>query len=120
MRSLRWSVIPGFLIVIIAVLLAIRIDIVMHRSKGWQGDGCIIGPYDPSEHTYLWLITIAAGATLAVIAMIALMAKTSRLRAAVAVLSVPVLLLATGYLSFAWTGGEISNKPNAITECSFG
>ncbi|MGJ6124952.1 hypothetical protein QN239_20510 [Mycolicibacterium sp. Y3] len=28
--------------VIIAILLALRIDTVMRRSKGWQGNGCIV------------------------------------------------------------------------------
>lgn len=120
MTSLRWSAIPATLIAVITVLVALRLDIVMNRSKGWQGNGCIIGPYDPSEHIYLWSITIAAGVTLVAIALITLLAKTIRLRVAMAILSVPVLLLSTGYLLFAWTGGETSNRPGAASECSFG
>ena len=120
MKSLRWSAVPGALAVVIAILLALRIDTVMRRSKGWQGNGCIVGPYDPSERTYLWLLTLSAGITLLVTALIALAAKTAQLRVAMAIIAVPVLLMSTGYLMFVWTGGESTNRPNVISECSFG
>jgi hypothetical protein len=119
-KSLRWSALPAALMTIIVVALVLRIDIVMRRSTAWQGDGCVAGPYDPSERTYLWVITIMAALTLVVAALIGLMARTARLRVVMAIFAIPVLLFSTGYLFFVWTGGETTNRPNAISHCHFG
>lgn len=108
------------LIAVIVLALIMRIDIVMRRSTAWQGDGCVAGPYDPSERTYLWVITITAGLALVVAALIGLTAKTACLRVAMAIFAIPVLLFSTGYLFSVWTGSETTNRPDAISHCHFG
>lgn len=119
-RSLRWSLLPAALVAVMVAALVLRIDVVSRRSTAWQGDGCVIGPYDSSEHTYLWLLTVTAGLALVITALIARFAKTTRLRVAMALLAIPVLMLCTGYLFFVWTGGETTNQPYAHSACHFG
>lgn len=120
MKNLKWALVPGTLIVILAVLMAIRIGMVKRRSTVWEGTGCIVGPYDPSERTYLLAITVVTALLLATAVAMALLAKTAVFRVLMVVLTIPVLMFAISYLGFVWTGGEETNRPGHFSDCHVG
>ncbi|SHY88827.1 Uncharacterised protein [Mycobacteroides abscessus subsp. bolletii] len=119
-RSLKWAALPVSLTVLLVVLMAIRIPKVQGRASIWTGDGCKSGPYDPSEHTYLLAITAVTAFLLLTLVVQIVLAKAQKLRVLLATLLIPVLLFASGYLFFVWTGGESNNHPGFVSDCHFG
>lgn len=120
MRSLKWVALPVSLVALLVVLMAIRIPKVQRRASIWTGDGCRSGPYDPSEHTYLLAITAVTALLLLVLVVQIALAKTQTIRALMITLLIPVLLFASSYLFFVWTGGESNNHPGFVSDCHFG
>lgn len=119
-KSLKWAAIPASLIALLVVLMVIRIQKVQQRATLWTGDGCKSGPYDPSEHTYLVVITAATALLLVILVAQIIFAQTQVLRVLTITLLIPVLLFASGYLFFVWTGGESNNHPGHVSDCHEG
>lgn len=119
-KSLKWTALPVSLMALLVVLMAIRIPQVQGRATLWTGDGCKSGPYDPSEHTYLLAITAVTALLLLTIVVQIVLAKTQPVRILLVTLLIPVLLFASGYLFFVWTGGESNNHPGFVSDCHFG
>ncbi|SKS49688.1 Uncharacterised protein [Mycobacteroides abscessus subsp. abscessus] len=119
-RSLKWAAIPASLIALLVVLLVVRIQKVQQRATLWTGDGCKSGPYDPSEHTYLVVISAVTALLVLIVGVQIVLAKTQILRVLTITLLIPVLLFGSGYLFFVWTGGESNNRPGFVSDCHAG
>lgn len=120
MRGLKWAALPVTLMALLVVLMAIRIPKVQRRASTWAGDGCKSGPYDPSEHTYLLAITAVTALLLLTLIVQIILVKAQTVRVLMITLLIPVLLFASGYLFFVWTGGESNNHPGFVSDCHFG
>lgn len=119
-RDLKWAALPVSLAALVVVLMAIRIPKVRGRASIWTGDGCKSGPYDPSEHTYLVAITVVTALLLLTLVVQIILAKGQAVRVLLITVLIPVLLFASSYLFFVWTGGESNNHPGFVSDCHFG
>jgi hypothetical protein len=116
MRSPQWVALPLALLVSALVLIGLRIRIVRDRTGDWAGEGCVVGPYNPAERTYLFAITavLAVAALTAILVIVRTRSARSRITAIVVVL---ICVIGALYLATVWGGLEYNNRPVPELPC---
>ncbi|MVU76654.1 hypothetical protein GPX89_05265 [Nocardia sp. ET3-3] len=116
MRHGRWIAVPIVSTVVLLVLLALRIRIVIQRTGHWSGETCVIGPYNPAERTYLYVITAVFVLTVVSAVVVAVRTGPGAVRwTAIALLALCAVIGL--YLLTVWGGLESNNKPIPEEPC---
>jgi hypothetical protein len=113
----RWLAAALTLGAVVVGLITVRIHIVRQRTGDWAGEGCVIGPYNPTERIYLYAITIVLMMALVVAVTVAIRSR-SRTRIAAILLSCGLAVIAL-YPLYGWGGLEYNNQPHPEMPCSF-
>ncbi|GAB2549389.1 hypothetical protein [Nocardia heshunensis] len=116
MRSGRWLALPAAALVATVVLIALRIRIVIARTGHWYGETCVIGPYNPAERTYLYVITAVFVLTVVTAVLVAFRTRSGRARW-IAVGLLAACAVVGLYLLTVWGGLETNNKPIPEEPC---
>ncbi|WP_405498298.1 hypothetical protein [Nocardia sp. NBC_00511] len=98
------------------VLIALRLRIVIQRTGHWSGDTCVIGPYNPAERTYLFVITAVFVVTVASALIVAYKTR-SRVARWMAVGLIAVSVIVGLHLLAVWGGLESNNRPIPEDPC---
>lgn len=115
-KSGRWILIPTALTVTMSVLIALRLQIVIQRTGHWTGDTCVVGPYNPAERTYLYVITVVFVLAVASTLVVAIKTRSTTARW-VAVGLITICVIAGLHLLAVWGGLESNNKPIPEEPC---
>lgn len=116
LKSGRWIVVPVASAVAMIVLIALRLRIVIQRTGHWSGDTCVIGPYNPAERTYLFVITAVFVVTVASALIVAYKTR-SRVARWMAVGLIAVSVIVGLHLLAVWGGLESNNRPIPEDPC---
>ncbi|MCU1647962.1 MAG: hypothetical protein JWN03_8237 [Nocardia sp.] len=116
MKAGRWVALPTTLTIAMIVLLGLRIRIVRQRAGDWSGERCVVGPYNPAERTYLYVITAIFVLTVATALIVAIKTRSPAARW-IAVGLLMFCAIVGLYLLTVWGGFEVNNKPIPEEPC---
>ncbi|WP_225732104.1 MULTISPECIES: hypothetical protein [unclassified Nocardia] len=116
MNRRRWLLPLVALPIATVTMLVIRIGMVRDRAGDWSGEQCVVGPYDPAERTYLYVVTVlmVLTAALAIYLLLKVRDRAVRITAAVVVAATVIGAL---YLVTVWGGMEYNNRPVPELPC---
>lgn len=117
MRSARWVALPSALTIVLFVLIALRLNVVRHRTGDWSGENCVIGPYDPAERSYLYMITAVFALTVATAAIVAVRTRSQPARFVGVGVLIVCAVAALYIFVYVWGGLEYNNTPQPEIPC---